>query len=624
MWSTRSHHALNPSFRSWWWVVPLLWLAFALGNQYLADDEVWNDEVWTLKKAGGDPYPSHTPIEVWQSLAEDDPNHPPFYFVLLAGWGRLAGWEPLAGRAFSLLWGVLAVAMTYRLGAALYSRQVGFFAASVMSSSAFLAYYMHELRAYSMLVFITALTMLAYWKVVTATDKPAVVWQIALLGSISGLIYTNYVGIPLVVALGLWHLTQWRCQGHWGRTLVLLVGGSAAFLPWVYVFLKSLDMSSNMVLPWPEMSVGTMLIQIGYAFGNTNLPLLFIPLVYSIAVSEHGTRLLWFLLGTMLVVYLVMSLKTDILIKNRLRYFLPLWPVLTLLVALGIERLARRGLRPELFLGVWMAVGVWHSPGKEFARELSLDGSWTTDWNTLVTTVTANEYHGDAFVLFGRINADDAAFEYYASQIDSPSWFLREHFSSPAEREFVMQRVIDLTMSAQRFWLGYDVPPETFPATPFHHTLWSQYAYCGRYPAGVDFFLDLHARIPSTPDARFGDGLLPSDKVLKLGLVHPLPVQIEDALEVAMVWFADAGIAADTYTVGVSLVDEHDTIQHTSTFELPGAPHACIETRIDTSALMAGTYRLKITVYAWGALLPGSVADATLHNITLGTVDRHP
>lgn len=95
--------------RTWLYLVPLLLLTTWLGARGLNADTLWYDEYWSLYDAGIEPHGDRTLAQIWEGVASRNPWHAPGYFMILSGWGRLAGGTPFAGRALSLLFGLLAL-----------------------------------------------------------------------------------------------------------------------------------------------------------------------------------------------------------------------------------------------------------------------------------------------------------------------------------------------------------------------------------------------------------------------------------------------------------------------------------------------------------------------------------
>ena len=81
------------------------------------------------------------------------------YYLALGAWEAFVGSTPFAVRLFSLLIGLLAIVMTYRIGADWFSRRVGLYAAALIASSAFFVNFMHEARAYTLVAVLELLSM---------------------------------------------------------------------------------------------------------------------------------------------------------------------------------------------------------------------------------------------------------------------------------------------------------------------------------------------------------------------------------------------------------------------------------------------------------------------------------
>src|SRR5690348_16300656 len=94
----------------------LLVVAWA-GARNLTATTIWYDEWYSLYYAGA--APEYGPISIPQTVdraLQYNEYNPPGYYMALNLWGQVAGWTSFAARAFSVLMGVLAVAVVYRLG----------------------------------------------------------------------------------------------------------------------------------------------------------------------------------------------------------------------------------------------------------------------------------------------------------------------------------------------------------------------------------------------------------------------------------------------------------------------------------------------------------------------------
>src|SRR5512136_1474233 len=98
------------SFNRWlaWLPVLVLLLAFALRVYKLGDQNVWWDEGFSVWVARHD-------LGALTTIAAGD-THPPLYYWLLHPWMLVTGPSEFAIRLPSLMFGVIAVALAYRLG----------------------------------------------------------------------------------------------------------------------------------------------------------------------------------------------------------------------------------------------------------------------------------------------------------------------------------------------------------------------------------------------------------------------------------------------------------------------------------------------------------------------------
>src|SRR5512134_3185399 len=93
-------------------ILGLTLLAFLLRAYRLEVQSYWIEEAWTLYFA------RLSVSELWRSLLTEEPK-PPFYYFVTLYWIKLVGDGEYALRFLSLVFGVMAVPLTYRFGRAL-------------------------------------------------------------------------------------------------------------------------------------------------------------------------------------------------------------------------------------------------------------------------------------------------------------------------------------------------------------------------------------------------------------------------------------------------------------------------------------------------------------------------
>lgn len=150
--------------RLWVWLVPVLLVSLALGARGLDSDGYWIDEVWSLYTAGAGQYGPLDFAGVWQRVSTEDAWQAPGFYLLLNVWTRLVGTSEAATRTLAWLFGALAVAAVYRAGRDLHSPLVGLAAALTLAVSTYLLTFFHELRGYTLYLFLTATALWSYWR----------------------------------------------------------------------------------------------------------------------------------------------------------------------------------------------------------------------------------------------------------------------------------------------------------------------------------------------------------------------------------------------------------------------------------------------------------------------------
>ncbi|TSC75607.1 MAG: putative inner membrane protein [Parcubacteria group bacterium Gr01-1014_31] len=209
-------------------------VTFLLGLPYLGSEPLWFDEVlsWSVYRH------SASPVEMIGYLAQYE-NHPPLYYLMMAGWIRAVGDSAFALRGFSLLFALLSVGLLYGLAREWFGRTTASAAAMAMALSPFFVEFSREARPYMML---TAFAIggwftLSRWQ---RTGSRAAIIGFGVL-ALAGL-YTHYaywfvLGSQVLAAL----MFIPRAVPNGGRQLAAALGGILfAYLPWVPVLAKNL------------------------------------------------------------------------------------------------------------------------------------------------------------------------------------------------------------------------------------------------------------------------------------------------------------------------------------------------------------------------------------------------
>lgn len=612
--------------RNWGWLVPVLLLAGWLSARGLNADLLFVDEYWSIFNSGGDPYGPLGPVGMWQRVAEIDPGGMGIgYYWLLGAWEWLVGASPYSVRAFSLLVGLLAIAMTYRVGVALFSQRVGLYAATVMASSAFFIDFMHEARAYTLFALATLLAVYVYWRIVQASKGPHPLWYAALAGSVALLAYTHYVALALPAALGCYHLLHFRNQRRWWWTLGAFVVGGMVFLPWLSVALTVIERGAGDTnRQATSMDAVQIVRELGHAFSNGSIGLLLLFGFFAVRDAARSIVLLviWLLIG----LALVLLVNALIPFMVHLRYLMLLWPALALLVALGIWRMARLGVPPLVLLSVWLLIGVGQSLTPAFNQGL-FGAIYRAPWGGLdqaLAQVAAQAGEDDA-VLFHMIPPGFEPFNFFVLDYLTETEGIVAHVdqiermnNSFAGGDIDYANDVAASLDgAPLVWTLVLPELETTQRTGVvNYTLQTQYARCGQDIFADGLELTHHARLPdgAAPHAfranETDDGLLGANIVTQ-----------SDAL-VRVFWRPGREIVRGVYSVALHVEDTAGNLVAQVDKPLPDQrPFGCSEFSLDLSRLPAGDYTQYLLVYEWqtGQRLPLDDASQA-ERLQIGTV----
>lgn len=612
--------------RNWLWMIPLLLLTGALGARSLNADLLFVDEYWSIFNAGGDPYGPLDPVGIWERVVRRDPGGMGIgYYWLLAGWQALVGASAYSVRAFSLLVGLLAVAMTYRLGAALFSRRVGLYAAAIMATSAFFIDYLHEARAYTLFTLAATLAVWVYWRIMATDEDPHPLWYGTLAGSVALLAYTHFVALALPAALGLVHLARFHNRRRWWFTLGAFFVGGLVALPWLGVALTVIDRGAGDTnRQATSMGTLTILSELAHSFSNGSIGLLLLFGGFALRGFSRNLRLVlvWLLVG------LGLALLVNALIPFmvHLRYLIFLWPALALLVALGIWQMARLGVPPLVLLSVWLVLGIGQSLNPAFINDL-FGAVYRAPWpglNDGIDQIAAQADEADA-VLFHIIPPGDEPFNYFVLGHLLNTEALNSHVDQieRMNNSFAggdVDYLNDVTASldgAPHVWTLVLPELETTQRTGVvNYTLQTQYAQCQQQQLRDAYQMRMYARLPVGPPQHIFQANATERGNLGVDVIE------QDDERLRLFWRPGPDVGRGVYSFALHVDDAAGNLVAQVDQAVPdGRPFGCGDVVIPTAGLPAGDYDLYLVVYAWqtGERLPIST-DPSQDRLPLGAV----
>jgi hypothetical protein len=234
-----------------WGLVAILLLAFGLRLYRLGAESLWYDETVSAHLAGKSlpDLIAHTAGDI----------HPPGYYVLLHVWTRMVGRSDFALAFFSLAFGVLLVALAYKLGACVFGIKAGVLAAFLVAISPYNIWYSQEVRMYTLGAVLGMLVLGTVMALMTQPQSGRSArngWMAlyALCGAVGlwTLYYFAFLLVAVNLMVGLWWFAArrrgragWGWLARWGLAQVAVL---VLYAPWIPIAWR--QATNPPVPPW--------------------------------------------------------------------------------------------------------------------------------------------------------------------------------------------------------------------------------------------------------------------------------------------------------------------------------------------------------------------------------------
>jgi uncharacterized membrane protein len=346
----------------------------------------WHDEVYTSMRAAGftrndidqelfqnrivpaprlqkyqDIKAGSTPADTIKSLAIEDPQHPPLYFLIARFWMQAFGSSLTASRLLPVLFSLLALPLMYGLGLELFaSRTVAILATALLAISPFDILFAQTARQYSLL---TAAVIGSNFLLLRALRlRTWQNWGLYTLANTIGWYTHPFFGLT-VVGQGVYILLlliigKKQKAAKYGEVVLKFLGSIACslllYLPWLIVLITNYQRASAttnwtradvefiyLVKLW-ILSFSSIFLDLDFGFESiwTYLLRLTVILIIAIAiytVCRRTNRATWlFILTSIFVPFLILVLP-DLLLGGKRsavsRYLISCYPGIQLAVA---------------------------------------------------------------------------------------------------------------------------------------------------------------------------------------------------------------------------------------------------------------------------------------------------
>ncbi len=581
----------------WLLIVPLLLLVVWLGARGLNSNSFWYDEWWSLYDAGATTYGPLSPVGILQRIATQDPYQSPGYYLALSAWGSLVGWTEYGGRSLSVLTGILAVAVTYRLGKTLTGKTgVGLGAAVALGTGAFFVHYLHEMRGYTLFALLSALCVWFYWRLIRG--RAGLLSQAGFVLSIAGLLYVHYFAGITVLGIAVYHLLfvpgkKAFPRGTWWRAVWLMILGGLSFLPWCWIALQGLarTRSESRYLT----GVDTMLSDILVLFSSAGASLLLVLAISTLRRPSQALALVWVWVITWCVAAPIASYVAKTYSPS---YWMGVWPALALLVGFAVQS---SGLSPALLIGVWLGFSLWMIGDPSFNARIQWI-HWHQPLRELASALAGRTRSGD---LVTYHLTDDVSqwmlqnpVSYYLRQmpirvevVQSVTGESDTGYEAQAARLVQPDNVKRVWVTDHKFW-----QPQRLPK--FEQVLErSGFQRCFGLPYEPQVDVWLYVRLPKTPpvaELSFNDQI--SARLVETPTVTTNDDPALPVLPVVLEWSVSDQVPPNTYSVALHVQDEAGNLYAQTDY---GLLNGCQAADVVLKNVPPGEYNLWLVVYKW-------------------------
>jgi uncharacterized membrane protein len=326
--------------------------------------------------------PSTSLSNVVASLALEDPQHPPLFYVLERLWEKALGTTIAARRALPALFGILALPAAFVFGWELIGRRFGLLLASLVAVSPFHILYSQQAREYSLWTFFAFASSAALLHALRAPRRNGpgrsdiMAWTVFAALTAGGL-YTDTIYLLMLLAQVIYVVVAYRREVR-DRVLPFAIAATlavAVFAPWLLMLIAHARTVTNntylgtplpleaIALKW-FFNVGAVFFDLDYvrhASAVVVLPLLVLAGFGLVSVMRERPLAGGYLLAIGLVTAAAFVLPDLLYHESRstaARYLIPTWIALEGVVAYGLwklyvdERFNYRALAVSLFAAV--------------------------------------------------------------------------------------------------------------------------------------------------------------------------------------------------------------------------------------------------------------------------------
>ncbi len=538
-------------------VLGLALLAFLLRAYRLDFQSFWIDEVWTVY------YARLTMVELMERLHTVEP-HPPLYYPIITYWRQWVGDSEYALRFYSLVFGVLAVPLAYRLGRDLGDRRLGLLAALLLAAAPFQIWHSQEARMYTALTATGLASMVSF---INLWQRGGRRWWVFYILTTIWAVMTHYHAVILIGSQGLFLLLTWRRHWRrypaWGGALLAVLLLSLPWLSFSWQLLRHRTSWTAQPTLWAAYARSAVAYSVGEQAPQPLWPTMAFAGLFGLGLVYAARRrwrnwpgpvllalLVAYTLAPIMAAWIYGEWRTPVYLE---RYLIPVQAGYLLAVAAGILAVADSPIRPKwlrqslaaglllllLALDGWVLGHYYYNPA--YARD---------DWRAVARRVEAFGQPGDAVVVTG--DGGEKAFDYYYRG-DLPVYF---SFNTPVPSEAEARQIMaGIAHRHRRFWYTpYGAPIDaTLESWMAGHAYPAWQSWLGRKRLALYAGSSANLSRREEPGVTLEDGP-EAALVLTQVALSGAAVPAGDLLPLALTWQTTTGLARD-YGLSLRLIN---------------------------------------------------------------------
>ena len=413
----------------------------------LAGESLWLDEGISIRIANLNLY------QIIKTYISE--NHPPLYFVILHYWTGLFGDSEFSARFLSVIFGILALIVVYKLGSLIFDKETGILSALLMAISAFYIGNSQEARMYSLAILL-ALSSIYFFIKLFEKDNFSVKAGYVLFTTL--LFYTQYSGFFILLVQNVFFFTMLLLSKKPGtlnlrRWLLIQAVLLLLFIPWISFAVENLihaagNTSSGI---WSSLTSGSIKNPLASFAGS--FPVFYPFLILAVvALVKHFSKCYFILLWLFLPIGLLYLLSLGQAVFFITRYIGVASPAFYLLVANGIRIFKNRNLKIIIiFIVVILSL---MTTGSYYVRVTK------NQWREVANYIDTNAKSKDV-LLFHKGYFQENVFDYYSKRKDLIKIPLPER-----------TREVPMTMKEKAMGITEKDIKETWPRIKGHDRVW--------------------------------------------------------------------------------------------------------------------------------------------------------